>query len=145
MPLSSFVFPSCLACWLGIEPLVSSSIDLQSPVIIMLFALADVADAVGALYSPFLPYAPVTMPGTFSGWKRREMHTQERIPNTGSCPTFLTSQKRHALYCLPELAAGGIQLHLSITPVQHTPDWLRSLPCLTSPLSYQCFLGLLPK
>lgn len=34
----------------------------------MLFALEDVADAVGAWYSPFLPHAPVTMPGAFSSY-----------------------------------------------------------------------------
>lgn len=117
----------------------------------MLFALEDVADAVGAISNVcsaartcnnaqgFLRLGP-----SGAGWKHREMHTQERMPSKGRCHTFMTSQKRHALCSLPELPS-GIELHLSITPLQHAADWFLSLPCLTSPLLYQCFLGLLPK
>lgn len=64
--------------------LVSYSIDLQSPVTIMWFALEDVVDAVGAFPYPLVLTISTSgtciMPGAFWLRKCREMHIQERMP-----------------------------------------------------------------
>lgn len=78
-----------------------------------------------------------------TGCKCREIHMQESIPQPEGVVVFLTSKMRFALCWLPE-APRGTELHLSIL-IQHILDWLLSLPCLTSPLSCPCFLGLLPR